>query len=142
MSSNISTLRGPAATNLSLWFSEDRSLELIRTTFRCPLLQGEVCAVRGKTAGAYKTEATFQWTTSVQAASIVLTRCDAFARSGAALNKPLLSGGKGSLAAALDASLYKRNIWHDLFGAGRRDIWISGDELAEGENIPRMAELI
>jgi hypothetical protein len=106
----------PAAASLSLWFSDCKGLELTRTSFRAPMLQNEICAVRGKTCGAYRTQVTFQWTTAVQALCILLLRAAGRTKLGHQIAGPLLSGGKGSLASALDSSLYKQTIWLDLFG--------------------------
>ena len=108
------------ATKLSLWFTSDRQLELIKTCFHSPLLPQAITAVRGKTAGAFSTTATFQWTSAVQALSILLLRATERVETKRHSIEPLLEGGKGSLASSLDASLYKQTAWLDLFGATAR----------------------
>lgn len=107
-------------TKLSLWFTSDRQLELIKTCFHSPLLPQPITAVRGKTAGAFSTTATFQWTSAVQALSILLLRAVERVETKRHSIDPLLEGGKGSLASSLDASLYKQTAWLDLFGATSR----------------------
>lgn len=104
-------------TEFSLWFSSDERLELIKTKFRSPLLHKEVYAVRGKTAGAFATTTTFQWTSAVQALSILLLRAVERIRRGFSSHEPLLEGSQGSAASSLDASLDKQTLWLDLFGS-------------------------
>jgi len=104
-------------TELSLWFSTDRQIELIKTTFRCPILSNEVCAIRGKTSGAFSSCATFQWTAAVQALTLLLIKAAIREKTGCHTYEPLLEGGKGSIASSLDAALYKQNSWLELFGA-------------------------
>ena len=107
-------------SSFKLWLTSDRQLELIKTHFHCELLPNTVVAVRGKTAGAFSTEATFQWTSAVQALTILMIKAamrhelkdDSCENSIA----PLLEGLSGSLASSLDASIYKQTAWLDLFG--------------------------
>ena len=108
------------ATKLALWFTSDRQFELIKTRFHSPLLPQPITAVRGKTAGAFSTPATFQWISAVQALSILLLRATERVELKKHSIDPLLEGGKGSLASSLDASLYKQTAWLDLFGATAR----------------------
>jgi hypothetical protein len=108
---NVSRAECPSvnrATELSMWFAGGSQIELIRTQFRSPLIHEEICAVRGKTAGAYSTGVTFQWTSAVQALSVLLLKAAARGRLNKDLNHPLLEGGKGSMASSLDASIYKQ----------------------------------
>lgn len=104
-------------TALSLWFSSDRQIELIKTTFKSPSIANEVCAIRGKTAGAFASCATFQWTAAVQALSILLLKAVIRDKNGCRTFEPLLEGGKGTIASSLDAALYKQNSWLELFGS-------------------------
>lgn len=113
-------------TSLSLWFTSERGLELIKTRFCSPSLSTPVVAVRGKTAGAFSTSATFQWTAAVQALSLLLLRAAVRHETHCSQEEPLLEGGKGSLASSLDASLYKKTAWLDLFGAD-----IRGDSMSK-----------
>lgn len=112
-------------TELNLWFAAESQIELIQSNFRSPLLHEEICAVRGKTSGAYSTQITFQWTSAVQALSALLLKAAARNKLNPGLKTPLLEGGKGSMASSLDASLYKQTAWLDLFGAS-----IKGDPLS------------
>lgn len=116
LSTGISSYQPSQQTELSLWFTSDQRIELIKTNFRSPLLHKEVCAVRGKTAGAFATT-TFQWTSAVQALSVLLLRALERVKRGILSKEPLLEGGKRSLASSLDASLYKQTLWLDLFGS-------------------------
>lgn len=109
--------QGDEKIQLSLWFTSDRRLELIKTSFKSPTLPEVVVAVRGKTAGAFSTSATFQWTAAVQALSLLLLKAVIRHQSGSNDNEPLLEGGRGSLASSLDASIYKNTSWLDLFGS-------------------------
>ena len=104
-------------TELGLWFSSKPQLELIKTTFRTPVVKEEVIAIRGKTAGAFGTNVTFQWTSAVQAISILLLRAAGHGLRNFKSLLPLLQGEKNTLAASLDAAIYKGVAWLDLFGA-------------------------
>lgn len=117
--------RPPA--ELGLWFTTEGKLELIKTTFKSPHLPRDILAVRSKTSGAYSTTATFQWTSAVQALSVLLLKAVHRAKVGERTHEPLLEGGKGSMAASLDASLYKQTAWlSDVFGANA-----NGDALSK-----------
>ena len=111
---------------LDLWFASGEKTELIQTNFRCPLLYKEVCAVRGKTAGAFSTDITFQWTSAVQSICVLLLKASALAKEGKGIDRPIMEGYKGSMAASLDDSLYKQTAWLSLFGAN-----IKGDSLSK-----------
>lgn len=115
LSTNSNNNQNPTA--LSLWFSTDRQIELIKTTFNSPSISNEVCAIRGKTAGAFASCATFQWTAAVQALSVLLLKAVVREKSGCRSFQPLLEGGKGTIASSLDAALYKQNSWLELFGS-------------------------
>ena len=104
-------------TALSLWFSTERQIELIKTTFKSPSISRDLCAIRGKTAGAFASCATFQWTAAVQALSVLLLKAVIRDKSGCRSFEPLLEGGKGTIASSLDAALYKQNSWLELFGS-------------------------
>ena len=111
-------------TKLCLWLTAAPRVELIKTAFCSPAIPDEICAVRGKTAGAFTTSVTFQWTPAVQALSVLLVRAAIQAKAGSK-HSPLLEGDRGSLAASLDAALYKQTAWLDLFGAS-----VNGDPLS------------
>lgn len=120
-----SEIERQTSTKLELWFLFGDNLELNKTIFRSPSLPSPICAVRGKTAGAYTTTTTFQWTSAVQALSILLLKAVVRERSDSDAREPLLEGSSNSLAASLDAALYKQTAWLDLLG------WTaSGDPLS------------
>jgi hypothetical protein len=110
----------PKCTTLALWFYFKEHIELEKITFRSPLLLDEIRAVRGKTPGAYLRSVTFQWTSAVQALSILLLRAAQRQVCESNSEEPLLQGGKGSPAASLDAALNKDSAWLDLFGGDER----------------------
>jgi len=118
--SQITNHRLDPNTELSLWFTTEKETQLVRTHFKSPAIPFEVCGVRGKTSGAFTTSATFQWTSAVQALSILLLRAASQYLRNSTSIEPLLEGGKGSLASSLDASIYKQVVWLDLFGITAR----------------------
>jgi hypothetical protein len=107
-------------TELSLWFVSAPQLELIKTAFRSPLVPSEVTAVRGKTARAYETDVTFQWTAAVQAFSVFILRASAQSAAKSLFRGPIVEGGAGSIAASVDAALYKDVGWLGLLGGDVR----------------------
>ena len=110
----------------SMWFSTGNGIELTKTHFQSPLLNEDVIGIRGKTAGAVSTEATFQWTTAVQALCVLMMRAKATSLRCQRIRGPLLEGSQGTLASSLDAALYKQTAWLDMFGYGSR-----GDSLSK-----------
>lgn len=121
----LQLVRNESDTQLTLWFTSEGRVELTKTAFRSPLIDATVVAVRGKTSGAFNTHATFQWTSAVQALSTLMLKAVLRERLSLPKDEPLLEGGKGTMAASLDASIYKQNAWLDLFGAN-----IRGDSLS------------
>jgi hypothetical protein len=106
---------------LNLWFAAQAgaaACELERTTFIGNPFSGELIAVRGKTAGAYKNAGTFQWTPGVKAISVIfLTALSRYLKKSKVM-LPVLGGGRGSLASSLDYALNKQPEWlFDMFGA-------------------------
>lgn len=94
--------------------------QLVETTFHHSLNSGPMHTVRGKSAGAFSGCGSFQWTTAVQALSLlcVTTACE-FSRGNS--HEVRLSGGRGSLAASLDYAITKEPEWiGDMFGADSR----------------------
>lgn len=90
--------------------------ELWETTFTHPILQGEAVSVRGKTAGARVGAGTFQWTSGVQALSLLLVRA-IYASVGHDAPRAELRGGRGSQAISLDYAISKQVQWlHEMFG--------------------------
>ncbi len=121
----LKLVRNDSETQLTLWFSSEGRVELVKTAFRSPLIDTPIVAVRGKTGGAFNTTATFQWTSAVQALATLMLKAVRRERLNLPKDEPLLEGSKGTMAASLDASIYKQNAWLDLFGANVR-----GDSLS------------
>lgn len=100
-----------ASCQLHLYFTKGPAYELYRLRFRNA--QGsEVTAVRGKSEGAHRGAASFQWTAAVRALSLLAVQSRLLGATDGAL-----SGGRGSPAAALDYALGKPPRWlQELFG--------------------------
>lgn len=111
---------------ISLHFSEFRSPELYRVEFSHPLLNSERLCVRGKSAGAFACDGTFEWSRAVRALSLLLVRQAAHSAqtgraNGAPRKQSVLEGYSGSAAAAFDGALNKQPVWlSDLFGFDRQ----------------------
>lgn len=82
--------------------------ELVEATFVHPLLSREMISVRGKTAGAFGTCGSFQWTSAVQAFAVLCIRATRVDEGGCA---QVLSGTVGSPAASLDYAISKEPVW-------------------------------
>ena len=105
-------------------FEGSTRIELVKTEVRIAGLARTLSCIRGKTAGAYVSYGSFQWTSGVRGV------CAAFLRFVISEKSDLvdfcLVGGKGSLAASLDYALSKGPAWlGEMFGAG-----IAGSQLA------------
>jgi hypothetical protein len=73
---------------------------------------GEIhICVRGKTAGAIRGAGSFQWTSAVQALSVLLLKTAIFPNDEPGQPTAILSGFGGSLASTLDYALSKQPIW-------------------------------
>lgn len=100
---------------------------------RIELVKSEVCIVgvartltciRGKTAGAYITCGSFQWTSGVRGVSAAFLRF--LLSEGSDVVDFCLIGGKSSLAASLDYAISKGPAWlGEMFGSG-----VGGNQLA------------
>lgn len=105
-------------------FEGSSRIELVKTEVRIAGIARTLSCIRGKTAGAYVSYGSFQWTSGVRGV------CAAFLRfvlsaEGDTVDFCLI-GGKGSLAASLDYALSKGPAWlSEMFGAG-----IGGSQLA------------
>lgn len=93
--------------------------QLTETFFKHPLLESPCQSVRGKTAGAYERLGTFQWTTAVQALSLLLIETVLSYKKNPVQPEPAqLSGLGGTLASSLDYALSKSPIWMaEMFGS-------------------------
>jgi len=99
-------------------------IELVKSEVRIAGVARTLTCIRGKTAGAYITCGSFQWTSGVRGV------CAAFIRfilsEGSDVVDFCLIGGKSSLAASLDYAISKGPAWlGEMFGCG-----IGGAQLA------------
>ena len=105
-------------------FEGSSRIELVRSEVRIAGLARTLTCIRGKTAGAYISCGSFQWTSGVRGV------CAAFLRFLLSEESDVvdfcLIGGKSSLAASLDYAISKGPAWlGEMFGSG-----IGGNQLA------------
>lgn len=105
-------------------FEGSSRIELVKSEVRIAGVARTLTCIRGKTAGAYITCGSFQWTSGVRGV------CAAFLRfllsEGSDVVDFCLIGGKSSLAASLDYAISKGPAWlGEMFGSG-----IGGNQLA------------
>lgn len=100
--------------SLTLYFSGDRALELVRTDFYCSLFGERLQTERGKgNIGAFK--GSFQWTQGVQAVAILVLKT--LLSKTPSESEASLSGSSSSAASSLDYALSKPPTWMlDMFG--------------------------
>ena len=97
------------------FFETKSGHELVETRFRST--DGwEYRCVRGKTAGAFRGNGSFQWTSAVRAIAALSLR---HAIHSTIPSVPqYISGGRASLAASLDYAITKVPLWiEEMFGA-------------------------
>ena len=105
-------------------FEGSSRIELVNSEVRIVGVARTLTCIRGKTAGAYITCGSFQWTSGVRGV------CAAFLRfllsEGSDVVDFCLIGGKSSLAASLDYAISKGPAWlGEMFGNG-----VGGNQLA------------
>lgn len=105
-------------------FEGSSRIELVKSEVRIAGIARTLTCIRGKTAGAYVTCGSFQWTSGVRGV------CAAFLRFLLSEESDVvdfcLIGGKSSLAASLDYAISKGPAWlGEMFGSG-----IGGNQLA------------
>lgn len=107
---------------LKIWLSDSSNPQLYRTSFRHPLLDGDLRSIRGSTGKSCGAAGTFYWSPAVQALTILLLRSAAWARKGELEQAPpLLEGGAGSPAASLGYALDRQSPWlQEMFGLDRQ----------------------
>ena len=98
-------------------FEGSSRIELVKSEVRIVGVARTLTCIRGKTAGAYITCGSFQWTSGVRGV------CAAFLRfllsEGSDVVDFCLIGGKSSLAASLDYAISKGPAWlGEMFGNG------------------------
>ncbi len=105
---------------LTLRFSQYRSISLDAVQFSHPNLKDARVSYRGKGFSELLCRHTFQWTPAVRALSVLMLRTKAgyISHSGwPASGSPTIAGEGGSMAASLDYALSKRPLWMlDMFG--------------------------
>jgi hypothetical protein len=106
------------------YFEGSSRIELVKTEVRIAGIARTLACIRGKTAGAYVSYGSFQWTSGVRGV------CAAFLRFVLSEERDVIDfclvGGKGSLAASLDYALSKGPAWlGEMLGTG-----IGGNQLA------------
>ena len=105
-------------------FEGSSRIELVKTEVRIVGVARTLSCIRGKTAGAYVSYGSFQWTSGVRGVCAALLRF-VLSEAGDTVDFCLV-GGKGSLAASLDYALSKGPSWlGEMFGSG-----IGGSQLA------------
>lgn len=95
------------------------SVTLSETEFTHPLLETPQRATRGKTEGALDADGSFQWTSAVQALTILLLRTVALAQTSQheETGLPSIAGEQGTGAAALDYAIARGAQWIcEMFG--------------------------
>jgi hypothetical protein len=97
------------------FFGTKTGYELVETRFRST--DGwEYRCVRGKTAGAYRGNGSFQWTSAVRAIAALSLRHAIYPTLPSV--PQYISGGRASLAASLDYAITKVPLWiGEMFGA-------------------------
>ena len=109
-----------ATTALELNFCGGPEYQLLDARFAFPLLNSQIHSRRGQTCRGVSSASesavgTFAWTAAVRAVAVLFLRIKTLRDEE--LDKPLLVGGRGSLAASLDAALAKPPQWLlDMFG--------------------------
>ena len=105
-------------------FEGSSRIELVKTEVRVAGIPRTLSCIRGKTAGAYVSYGSFQWTSGVRGVCASFLRF-VLSEAGDTVDFCLV-GGKGSLAASLDYALSKGPSWlGEMFGSG-----IGGSQLA------------
>lgn len=105
-------------------FEGSSRIELVKTEVRVAGIARTLSCIRGKTAGAYVSYGSFQWTSGVRGVCAAFLRF-VLSEAGDTVDFCLV-GGKGSLAASLDYALSKGPSWlGEMFGSG-----IGGSQLA------------
>jgi hypothetical protein len=102
--------------SLTLYFEGTNHIELVKTEFKANEAASTRACVRGKTAGAFTSYGSFQWTSAVRAVCAVAIRY-ALSEANDKVDYFLI-GGQGSLASSLDYALSKQPAWiSDMFGS-------------------------
>ena len=115
------TLERLSRRSFTLEFIDHGVPSLERIEFAHELVGSPRYLVRGKTSGVFGAVGTFQWTSAVQALVVLVLRTSCAHATGAPLEKAVVVGERGSLAASLDYCVDKGPLWlKDLFGLDSR----------------------
>lgn len=104
---------------LTLWLEGSVCPELAQVVFEHPLLSAPLMSVRGRSSGPYRGCGSFPWSQGVRAFTYLAaaTAEDAASSVEGRESLKILSGRRGSLAAALDSALSKRPRWfYEMLG--------------------------
>lgn len=102
--------------SIALWFRGDSLPELEKVSFMTSLRSAPRVSIRGKASRLNTDIGGFQWSSAVQALSILLLRAASLNKSAQPSTFQLL-GERNSPAASLDFALGKQTKWlTDLFG--------------------------
>jgi hypothetical protein len=101
---------------ITLWFSNPAEPFLSRTEYTIHSSGTKLVAIRGKTSSAFGSVGTFQWTSAVQAMTVIMLQT-ALCKHTHTDERSYISGDKGTLAASLDYCISKSPCWLlDMFG--------------------------
>jgi hypothetical protein len=104
-----------AKIHLSLY--QNGKIELDEIEFVHPLLKTSILSVRGKSCSGHQADATFQWTSALQALTVL------FLKSTALGSDYRMTGVRSSPAASLDYSISKQPMWVlEVFGRDAQGI--------------------
>jgi hypothetical protein len=105
-----------AENHFAFFFEGDPHVELVKTDVFIAVAGSSMTCVRGKTAGAYRSYGSFQWTTGVRGVCAAFMRFKIYGAT--TLPDVCLIGGKNSLAASLDYAITKCPGWiSGMFGS-------------------------
>lgn len=98
-------------------FEGSTRIEMVKTEVRVAGIARTFACIRGKTAGAYVSFGSFQWTSGVRGVCAAFLRF-VLSEVGDSVDFCMV-GGRGSLAASLDYALSKGPAWlGEMFGTG------------------------
>ncbi len=111
-----------SSNNLKIWLRTHDVLTLERVSFSSALLNKTIVSVRGKSGAGARAEGSFQWTSAVQALTILFLRACYHGKlvseaPDVVLNADL-QGERGSVAASLEYAIDKQPHWlQEMFGS-------------------------
>lgn len=111
-----------SSNNLKIWLRTHDVLTLERVSFSSALLNKTIVSVRGKSGAGARAEGSFQWTSAVQALTILFLRACYHGKLVSEAPEIVVSadlqGERGSVAASLEYAIDKQPHWlQEMFGA-------------------------